>query len=132
MNEVAPLVFEAIEVTVKRVTEEADYFNGWVVALGGRDLDADSLTIMLEDNFDEGDADYGFDTYCVVYGAQRGTVYGGVHAARVRDGSVMFEMVTAKAAQLGLPPYFRVDFPAQRADDLRKGLIAVLGPTRVE
>jgi hypothetical protein len=119
----APLEFAATVVGGEVTTEERDGWEGYVFGLAGRqDGTQGCLLVQRAD-----DPEPHEEPYCLVWGDQEGTTYGGVCSAVVAPGEVTFEMTTLNAAELGTPRRFRISFPAQYTDEVRIGLRRTLG-----
>jgi hypothetical protein len=104
-------------------TEERDGWDGYVFGLAGQaDGTQGCLLVQRAD-----DPEPHEEPYCLVWGKQEGTTYGGVKSVLVQPGEVTFEMTTLNAAELGTPRNFRITFPAECTDDVRAGLRRTLG-----
>jgi hypothetical protein len=118
-----PLEFAATVVGGEVTTEERDGWVGYVFGLAGRaDGSAGCLLVQRAD-----DPEPHEEPYCLVWGEQEGTTYGGVEYVVVAPGEVTFAMTTSNAAELGTPRQFRITFPAEHTDYVRAGLRRTLG-----
>lgn len=119
----APLEFAATIVAGQPATVETDGFEGYLFGLAAReDGNGGSLVVQRAD-----EARPEWEPYCLVWGAQESTTYGGVTRVLVRDGEVIFELSRYHAAELGTPAVFRIAFPALSTDAVRAGLERTLG-----
>jgi len=100
---------------------ERDGFVGYVFGL--TDGNGGCLLVQRAD-----DPEPHQEPYCLVWGAQEGTTYGGVERVTVDPGDLTFEMTTPNAAELGTPRRFRITFPADLTEEVRAGLCRTLGP----
>jgi hypothetical protein len=116
-----PLEFAATVVGGAVTTIERDGFVGYVFGLS--DGGAGCLVVQRAD-----DPEPHEEPYCLVWGAQEGTTYGGVERVRVLPGDLTFDLTTLNAAELGTPRQFRITFPAHRTEEVRAGLCRTLGP----
>jgi hypothetical protein len=99
---------------------ETDGFIGYVFGL--TDGNGGCLVVQRADEPEPHE-----EPYCLVWGAQEGTTYGGVERATVLPGDLTLEMTTLNAAELGTPRRFRITFPADRTEEVRAGLCRTLG-----
>jgi hypothetical protein len=119
----APLEFAATVVGGAATTIESDGFVGYVFGLAARpDGSGGCLVVQRAD-----DPEPHEEPYCLVWGEQEATTYGGVERVVVHSGDLTFEMTTLNAAELGTPRRFRITFPAERTGDVRAGLSRTLG-----
>jgi hypothetical protein len=118
-----PLEFAATVVGGEVTTEARDGWDGYVFGMAGRDHG--SYGCLLVQKAD--DPEPHEEPYCLVWGDQEGTTYGGVESVEVKPGEVTFAMTTPNAAELGTPRHFRITFPVEHTDDVRKGLRRTLG-----
>jgi hypothetical protein len=116
----APLEFAATVVGGAVTTVEHDGFIGYVFGL--TDGDGGCLVVQRAD-----DPEPHEEPYCLVWGDEEGTTYGGVERVTVRPGDLTLEMTTLNAAELGTPRRFRISFPADRTEEVRAGLCRTLG-----
>jgi hypothetical protein len=119
----APLEFAATVVGGSPTTEQDDGFVGYVFGLAARE-DGSEGCLLVQRADDPRPEE---EPYCLVWGEQEGTTYGGVERVVVDHGGVTFELTTLNAAELGTPRQFRITFPAQHTDAVRWGLIRTLG-----
>jgi hypothetical protein len=120
----APLEFAATVVGGTVTTVEVDGFVGYVFGMAAQeDGSGGCLVVQRAD-----DPEPHEEPYCLVWGAEEGTTYGGVERVVVEFGGVTFEMTTLNAAELGTPRRFRISFPAECTDEVRAGLRRTLGP----
>jgi hypothetical protein len=120
----APLEFAATVVGGAVTTVERDGFVGYVFGLAAqRDGVGGCLVIQRAD-----DPEPHEEPYCLVWGEEEGTTYGGVERVRVDPGALTFELTTLNAAELGTPRRFRITFPPERTAQVRAGLARTLGP----
>ena len=118
-----PLEFSATIVAGQPATVEQDGFAGYLFGLAADgDGSRGSLVVQRAD-----DPRPEWEPYCLVWGEQEGTTYGGVTRAEVRDGEVIFELSRYHAAELGTPAVFRIAFPAPSTEEVRAGLRRTLG-----
>lgn len=120
----APLEFAATVVGGSPTTQEDDGFVGYVFGLAASDDGTGGCLVVQRAD----DPEPHEEPYCVVWGNQEGTTYGGVQRCLVERGDVTFEMTTLNAAELGTPRRFRITFPAQHTEEVRDGLRRTLGP----
>ncbi len=116
-----PLEFAATVVGGAVTDLERDGFVGYVFGL--TDGNGGCLLVQRAD-----DPEPHQEPYCLVWGAQEGTTYGGVERVTVDPGDLTFEMTTPNAAELGTPRRFRITFPADLTEEVRAGLCRTLGP----
>jgi len=121
VHNTVPLEFAATVVGGAVTTKEHDGFVGYV--FGMADGDSGCLVVQRAD-----DPEPHEEPYCLVWGLEEGTTYGGVERALVRPGDLTFELTTLNAAELGTPRRFRITFPADRTEEVRAGLCRTLGP----
>jgi hypothetical protein len=121
---IAPLEFEATRVGGAPATQHTDGFVGYVFGLAASDNGADGRLIVQRAD----DPQPHEEPYCLVWGEQEATTYGGVQRVVVERGGVTFEMTTQNAAELGTPREFRITFPAEHTEAVRWGLARTLGP----
>ncbi|HEX6497708.1 MAG TPA: hypothetical protein VF054_01600 [Micromonosporaceae bacterium] len=119
-----PLEFAASVTGGTRTTLAADGWDGYVYGLAHSD-DGTGGCLLIQRADDPAPEE---EPYCLIWGRQEGTTYGGVIEAVVTEGEVRFEMERFHAAELGTPTVFRITFPAQRTEDVRAGLSRTLGP----
>jgi hypothetical protein len=119
----APLEFDATLVGGAPATRHVDGFIGYVFGLAASENGADGRLIVQRAD----DPEPHEEPYCLVWGEQEGTTYGGVCRAVVERGWVTFEMTTLNAAELGTPREFRITFPPEHTDAVRWGLARTLG-----
>jgi hypothetical protein len=118
-----PLEFAATVVGGQPATVEQDGFAGYLFGLAAR---ADgSCGSLLVQRADEPPPEW--EPYCLVWGEQEGTTYGGVERVVVQEGEVIFELSRYHAAELGTPAVFRIAFPEPSTDEVRAGLQRTLG-----
>ena len=115
-----PLEFTATVVGGTATTVEGDGFVGYTFGLA--DGNGGSLVVQRAD-----DPEPHEEPYCLVWGKQEGTTYGGVEQVTVQPGDLMFELTTPNAAELGTPRRFRITFPAECTEEVRAGLCRTLG-----
>ncbi len=115
-----PLEFAATVVGGTATTVEADGFVGYVFGLS--DGNGGCLVVQRADVPEPHE-----EPYCLVWGAQEGTTYGGVELVIVHPGDLTFELTTPNAAELGTPRRFRITFPPDRTEEVRAGLCRTLG-----
>jgi hypothetical protein len=120
----APLEFAATLVGGAPATQRTDGFIGYVFGLAASENGADGRLIVQRAD----DPEPHEEPYCLVWGDQEGTTYGGVRRVVVEHGGVTFEMTTLNAAELGTPREFRITFPAEHTEAVRWGLARTLGP----
>ncbi len=118
-----PLEFAATVVGGEVTTEERDGWDGYVFGLAGDAYGVSGCLLVQRAD----DPEPHEEPYCLVWGDQEGTTYGGVEAVYVKPGEVTFEMTTLNAAELGTPRHFRITFPVEHTDDVREGLRRTLG-----
>ncbi len=119
----APLEFAATVVAGQAATVEQDGFVGYLFGLAAsEDGSRGSLVVQRAD-----EPPPEWEPYCLVWGEQEGTTYGGVTSALVREGEVTFELSRYHAAELGTPAVFRIAFPVPSTDAVRAGLRRTLG-----
>jgi hypothetical protein len=119
----APLEFAATVVGGATTTEEDDGFVGYVFGLAAHaDGSGGCLVVQRAD-----DPEPHEEPYCLVWGEEEGTTYGGVERVVVDPGDVTFEMTTLNAAELGTPRKFRITFPAESTTAVWEGLRRTLG-----
>ena len=116
----APLEFAATVVGGAVTTKERDGFIGYVFGLA--DGDGGRLVVQRAD-----DPEPHEEPYCLVWGKEEGTTYGGVERVTVGPGDLMMEMTTLNAAELGTPRRFRITFPPEHTEEVRAGLCRTLG-----
>jgi hypothetical protein len=121
---IPPLEFEATLVGGAPATQHEDGFVGYVFGLAVSDNGADGRLIVQRAD----DPQPHEEPYCLVWGEQEATTYGGVQRVIVEHGGVTFEMTTPNAAELGTPREFRITFPAEHTEAVRWGLARTLGP----
>ncbi|MEV6525281.1 hypothetical protein AB0M43_25335 [Longispora sp. NPDC051575] len=118
-----PLAFFAQLLGGQPATEAADGYDGYEFWLGA---DANgtggALIVMREDEPMVPD-----EPYCLVWGEQEGTTYGGVRAVTVTEGQVEFDLAPGNAAELDVPRTFRIAFAPDQTEIVRKGLQRTLG-----
>ena len=119
----APIEFSATVVGGQHATVERDGFVGYLVGLAARQDGRDGCLIIQR--ADEPVPEW--QPYCLVWGEQEGTTYGGVSRADVADGQVTFELLRHNAAELGTPTRFRILFPSGHTEEVRAGLRRTLG-----
>ena len=116
----APLEFAATVVGGAVTTKERDGFIGYVFGLA--DGDGGRLVVQRAD-----DPEPHEEPYCLVWGKEEGTTYGGVERVTIRPGDLVLEMTTLNAAELGTPRRFRITFPPEHTEEVRAGLCRTLG-----
>jgi hypothetical protein len=116
----APLEFAATVVGGEVTTKTRDGWQGYVFGLAGR---PDGCLLVQRAD----DPEPHEEPYCLVWGDQEGTTYGGVCRVVVAPGEVTFEMTTLNAAELGTPRRFRISFPERYTEEVRTGLSRTLG-----
>jgi len=114
------LEFAATVVGGTATTVEGDGFVGYTFGLA--DGNGGSLVVQRAD-----DPEPHEEPYCLVWGKQEGTTYGGVERVTVHPGDLTFELTTPNAAELGTPRRFRITFPAECTEEVRAGLCRTLG-----
>jgi hypothetical protein len=119
----APLEFAATVVGGAATTVERDGFVGYVFGLAAHtDRSAGCLVVQRAD-----DPEPHQEPYCLVWGAEESTTYGGVQQVTIYPGDLVVELTTPNAAELGTPRRFRITFPADRTEEVRAGLCRTLG-----
>ncbi len=120
---IVPIEFTATVVGGQPATVDRDGFVGYLFGLAARADGRDGCLIVqrADDPVPE------WQPYCLVWGEQEGTTYGGVHRVEVADGQVTFEMSRHHAAELGTPTRFRIIFPRLHTEEVRAGLRRTLG-----
>ena len=116
----APLEFAATAVAGAVTTIENDGYIGYGFQL--TDGNGGCLLVQRAD-----DPEPHEEPYCLVWGKEEGTTYGGVERVTVRSGDLTLEMTTLNAAELGTPRRFRITFPAECTEEVRAGLCRTLG-----
>jgi len=120
---VVPLEFAATVVGGGPATRADDGFSGYLFGLAEqRGGPGPSLVVQRAD-----EQVPEWQPYCLVWGDQEGTTYGGVRSARVTEGEVSFELLAHNAAELGTPTRFRIAFPVPMTAQVRLGLVRTLG-----
>jgi hypothetical protein len=119
-----PLEFAATVVGGTVTTVEVDGFVGYVFGMAAQEDGAGGCLIVQRAD----DPEPHEEPYCLVWGAEESTTYGGVERVMVELGGVTFEMTTLNAAELGTPRRFRISFPVECTDEVRAGLRRTLGP----
>ncbi len=81
-----------------------------------------------EDDLDDQDLGFGFDSYCLVVEPGHATVYGGVLECELQDTSLRLRLSDDAAGVLGLPAdtTFPLDMSTAHMHTLRHGLRRVL------
>jgi hypothetical protein len=120
----APLEFAATVVGGAVATRQNDGFVGYVFGLAASDNGADGRLLVQRAD----DPEPHEEPYCLVWGDEEATTYGGVCRAVVEYGGVTFELTTLNAAELGTPREFRITFPDEHTEAVRWGLSRTLGP----
>jgi hypothetical protein len=118
-----PLEFAATVVGGQPATVEQDGFAGYLFGLAAR-ADGSQGSLLVQ-RADEPRPEW--EPYCLVWGEQESTTYGGVEQVVVREGEVIFELSRYHAAELGTPAKFRIIFPELSTDEVRAGLRRTLG-----
>ncbi len=118
-----PVEFVASVVGGQPATVDRDGFAGYLFGLAARPDGSEGCLIVqrADDPVPE------WQPYCLVWGEQEGTTYGGVCRADVGDGEVVFELLRHNAAELGTPTRFRITFPPRQTEEVRAGLRRTLG-----
>lgn len=118
-----PIEFSATVVGGQHATVERDGFVGYLFGLAARADGSDGCLIIQR--ADEPVPEW--QPYCLVWGRQEGTTYGGVSRVEVTEGQVTFELLRHNAAELGTPTRFRILFPPPHTGEVRAGLRRTLG-----
>jgi hypothetical protein len=122
-----PIEFAATVVGGQHATVDRDGFVGYLFGMAARPDGSEGCLIVQR--ADEPVPEW--QPYCLVWGEQEGTTYGGVCRAEVTDGQVLFELLRHNAAELGTPTRFRIVFPPRHTEEVRAGLRRTLGDTVV-
>jgi hypothetical protein len=118
-----PIEFAATVVSGQPATVERDGFVGYLFSLAAQ-ADGRQGCLIVQRAYEPVPE---WQPYCLVWGEQEGTTYGGVRRAVVGSGEVTFKLLVHNAAELGTPTLFRIVFPPERTDDVRAGLRRTLG-----
>jgi hypothetical protein len=122
-----PIEFAATVVGGQHATVDRDGFVGYLFGMAARSDGSEGCLLVqrADDPVPE------WQPYCLVWGEQEGTTYGGVCRVEVTDGQVAFELLRHNAAELGTPTRFRIVFPPGHTEEVRAGLRRTLGDTVV-
>ncbi|WP_018351175.1 hypothetical protein [Longispora albida] len=123
-----PLAFFASALGGQTASRAADGYDGYEFWLGADEHGTGgALVVMREDEPMVPD-----EPYCLVWGVQEGTTYGGVRTVRVSEGQVEFDLAPGNAAELDVPRRFRIAFSVEYTEIVKNGLKRTLGEDVVQ